>query len=147
MNTAIGDAAAGELSANQVVIALDTNVLARCLVGDDAGQAEAARRVIEETLTPSTPGFVSMVVAVEQSWVLDRVYGCRAEQVASIFAELIASPTIVVEHAAAVAAAITQPHAELANNLLHEIGKAHGCSRTIKFDRKFARLADVELAT
>ena len=128
------------------MIALDTNVLVRYLVGDDARQAVVARRVIEETLTPSEPGFVSLVVLVELSWVLDRVYGCRVHQVASIFAELIASPTILVENAAAVAAAIAQPHVDLADHLLHEIGKAHGCARTVTFDRRFARLPGVELA-
>ena len=129
------------------MIALDTNVLVRYLVGDDAKQAAVATRVIEEILTPSEPGFVSLVVLVELSWVLDRVYGCQVNQVASIFAELIASPTILVEQAAAVAAAIARPHDDLADNLLHEIGKTHGCARTVTFDRKFARLPGVELAT
>ncbi|MDB5423361.1 MAG: hypothetical protein JWQ29_777 [Phenylobacterium sp.] len=128
------------------MIALDTNVLVRYLVGDDARQAAAARRVIEETLTPSEPGFVSLVVLVELSWLLDRAYGCRLDQVASIFAELIASPTILVENAAAVAAAIAQPQVDLADHLLHEVGKIHGCARTVTFDRKFARLPGVELA-
>lgn len=129
------------------MIALDTNVLVRYLVGDDAKQAAVARRLIEETLTSSEPGFVSLVVLVELSWVLDRVYGCPVNQVVSIFAELIASPTILVEQAAAVSAAIAQPHDDLADNLLHEIGKTHGCARTVTFDRKFARLPGVELAT
>jgi predicted nucleic-acid-binding protein len=129
------------------VIALDTNVLVRYLVGDDAKQAAAARRVMEETLTPSEPGFVSLIVLVELNWVLDRVYGCRLSQIVSIFAELIASPTILVENVAAVTAAIARPHIDLADNLLHEIGKIHGCARTVTFDRKFARLPGVELAT
>jgi predicted nucleic-acid-binding protein len=128
------------------VIALDTNVLVRYFVGDDAGQAAVARRVIEETLTASEPGFVSLIVLVELSWVLDRVYACPAGQIASIFSELIASPTIMVEQSAAVASAIALPHDDLADSLLHEIGRAHGCARTITFDRKFARLPGVDLA-
>lgn len=128
------------------MIALDTNVLVRYLVEDDAVQAAVARRIIEDVLTPAAPGFVSLIVLVELSWVLDRAYGCSTEQVASIFAELIASPTIVVERAAAVAAAIAQPHPDLVDCLLHEVGKAQGSERTITFDRKFARLAGVEIA-
>ena len=128
------------------MIALDTNVLVRYLVDDDAMQAAVARRVIEETLTPSEPGFVSLIVLVELNWVLDRVYGCRVNEITSIFSELIASPTILIEQAAAVAAAIAQPHNDLADSLLHEIGKIHGCTRTVTFDRKFARLPGVELA-
>jgi predicted nucleic-acid-binding protein len=129
------------------VIALDTNVLVRYLVGDDAQQAAVARQVIEETLTSSDPGFVSLVVLVELNWVLMRVYGCPASQVASICAELLASPTIVVEQASVVAAAIALTHEDLADNLLHEVGKSHGCARTVTFDRRFARTPGVELAT
>jgi predicted nucleic-acid-binding protein len=128
------------------VIALDTNILVRYLVGDDARQAAVAGRVIEDTLTASDPGFVSLVVLVELSWVLSRVYGCTTGEIAAIFAELIASPTILVEQSAAVATAIALPHDDLADNLLHEVGKAHGCSHTVTFDRKFARLPSVELA-
>ena len=128
------------------MIGLDTNILVRYVVGDDTKQAAVARRVIED-LTPSEPGFVSLVVLLELSWVLVRVYGCRVSQVTSIFAELIASPTILVEQSATVTAAITLPHDDLADSLLHEIGKAHGCARTVTFDRKFARLPGVELAT
>ncbi len=128
------------------MIALDTNVLVRYFVGDDPAQAAVARRVIEETLSPTEPGFVSLVVIVELNWVLIRVYGCPVSQVVAICAELIASPTIVVEQATAVAAALALPHDDLADNLLHELGKSHGCERTVTFDRKFARLTGVELA-
>lgn len=128
------------------MIALDTNVLVRDMVGDDTTQAAIARRVIEDTLNPSEPGFVSLVVLVELSRVLVRVYGCPAKQVTAIFTELIASPTILVEQSAAVATAISLPHDDIADNILHEIGKTHGCARTVRFDRKFARLPGVELA-
>lgn len=128
------------------MIALDTNVLVRYLVGDDAGQAETARRIVEEALTPAEPGFVSLIVLVELNWVLGRIYRCPHEQVVSIFSELLASPTILVEQAAAVAAAIAHPHDDLADSLLHEVGKANGCAQTVTFDRRFARLPGVALA-
>jgi predicted nucleic acid-binding protein len=44
------------------------------------------------------------------------------------------------------AAAIAQPRPDLADTLLHEVGKARNCERTVTFDRKFARLPGVELA-
>ncbi|MDZ4370468.1 MAG: type II toxin-antitoxin system VapC family toxin [Phenylobacterium sp.] len=128
------------------MIALDTNVLVRYLVGDDVQQAETARRIIEDVLTPAEPGFVSLIVLVELSWVLGRVYRCPHEQIASILAELLASPTIHVEQPAAVSAAINHRHDDLADSLLHETGRLQGCARTVTFDRKFARLPGVELA-
>ena len=128
------------------MIALDTNVLVRYLVQDHPEQAAIATRIIEDELTPSEPGFLSLVVLVELSWVLDRIYRCPARQVANIIAELLASPTLLVEQSGVVAAAIARPEGELADNLLHEVGKAHGCAQTVTFDRRFARLPGVELA-
>lgn len=103
-------------------------------------------RIIEETLNSAAPGFVGLVVLVELSWVLARIYGCSSDQVDSIVAELIARPTILVEQATVVAAAIAQAHPDLADAPLHEVGKANGCERTVTFDRMFARLPGVELA-
>jgi len=56
------------------MIALDTNVLVRYLVRDDAEQAEAARALLE-SLTTDRPGYVCREVAVELVWVLERAYG------------------------------------------------------------------------
>lgn len=127
------------------MIALDTNVLVRYVVEDDPEQAAIARRVIEESLSPVEPGFVSLVALIEMNWVLMRAYGCSAQQVTDICAELLASPTIVVEQASAVAAALASSHDDFGDNLLHELGRAQGCVRTVTFDRKFARQAGVEL--
>jgi predicted nucleic-acid-binding protein len=135
------------LASVDVLIALDTNVLVRYLTQDDPQQAAIARRVIEDDLTASEPGFVSVVVLVELSWVLGRAYRCPPGQIARIISELMASPTILVEQAAAVAAALSLPHEDLADSLLHEVGRAHGCARTVTFDRRFARLPGVELAS
>ncbi len=53
--------------------AVDTNVILRYLVGDDAEQAEAARTLIDG-LTPGNPGFICREVAIEVTWVLERSY-------------------------------------------------------------------------
>ena len=127
------------------MIALDANMLVRYFVEDDPEQATLARGVIEDRLSSSFPGFVSLIVLVELSWVLRRVYECTAGQVAEIFSHLMSSPVIVVEQADQVAAALRFGCEDLADGLLHAVGQAHGCSATVTFDRHFAKLAGVEL--
>ena len=65
------------------MIALDTNVLVRYLVNDDAEQANAAR-VLLESLTAEEPGFVCREVMVELVWVLQRAYGFARGRIAMV---------------------------------------------------------------
>jgi predicted nucleic-acid-binding protein len=57
------------------MIGLDTNILVRYLVQDDAIQSPRATQIIEHQLTEEQPGFISLVTMVETVWVLDRFYG------------------------------------------------------------------------
>jgi predicted nucleic-acid-binding protein len=127
------------------VIALDTNILVRYAVADDPEQSAIAARLIETELTPDRPGFVSLVAVAELSWVLRRVYGGSADAVATILRALLSSPQIVVENPEALERALDRPEHELADALIHEIGAGAGCEKTVTFDRKFARLAAVEV--
>ena len=52
------------------MVAIDTNILIRFLTGDDAAQADRARRLIE-----SNPVWVSTTVLLESEWVLRRLLG------------------------------------------------------------------------
>ena len=72
------------------MIALDTNVLVRYLVDDDAEQAEAARTLLEG-LTSERPGFVCREVMVELVWVLQRAYGLSRDRIAAVLEALVAA--------------------------------------------------------
>ena len=71
------------------MIGLDTNVLVRYLTQDDKAQAAAATRFIEKTLTPETPGFISLVALVEVVWVLETCYHCTRQDIAAIIERLL----------------------------------------------------------
>ncbi|MGD9787042.1 MAG: type II toxin-antitoxin system VapC family toxin [Sulfuricellaceae bacterium] len=59
------------------MIALDTNILARFLLNDDAGQAQAAARLLSQKQTFTVPP----TVLLELVWVL-KVNGCTREEIA-----------------------------------------------------------------
>ncbi|MGH6780958.1 MAG: PIN domain-containing protein [Sphingomonadaceae bacterium] len=127
------------------MIALDTNILVRYFVGDDPEQSARAKALIEEQLNEDDPGLVSTVVIVELDWVLQSIYGVSAADVRAIIAKLLEARQLVIEHADAVEAAIAGANGDLADALIHETGRLNGCSHTITFDRKFARMEGVEL--
>lgn len=78
--------------------AIDTDVLVRYLVRDDAEQAEAARALLEG-LTRERPGFVCGEAVVEVVWVLERVYRFGRVEIADVLLELLATDCLVFESA------------------------------------------------
>ncbi len=127
------------------MITVDTNILARYIVGDDSAQSAVATRLIETELTAEDPGFITVVVIVELAWVLTKRYGASVETVTAVFRTLLASPQIVVEDPDLVERALALRHEDLADALIHEAGRAAGSARTVTFDRRFARTPGVEL--
>jgi predicted nucleic-acid-binding protein len=127
------------------VIALDTNVLVRYLAQDDREQAKAATRLMEERLTAGDPGFISAIVLCEIIWVLESCYDLKRADIVSIIKTLLDTRQIVVDEANAVGAALNHSSVDLVDAIIHEVGRSRQCHRTATFDRKFARLAGVEL--
>ena len=60
------------------MIGLDTNVLVRYIMQDDAKQSLKATKLME-SLTVDEPGFVSLVSMVELGWVLSSSYDLNRE--------------------------------------------------------------------
>ena len=129
------------------MIALDTNILIRYFAQDGGVQAAAATAVIEEGLSDEQPAFLSLITIIEMIWVMRRAYGLDSQGIATVVRGLLAAPQFVIQDSAIVTGALEQEGHDMADVLIHEIGKAHGCDKTLAFDRKFARLAGVELLT
>jgi len=64
------------------MIGIDTNVLVRYVVQDDARQAAVANQFIETTLRDDEPGWIASVVLCEFVWVLEAAYGYTRNAIA-----------------------------------------------------------------
>ena len=80
--------------------AVDTNVLARLFVMDDAGQLVAARQAMAEDSI-----FVPKTVMIELEWVLRGGYGQSRTTIAAAIETILATANVEVEDAPAVARA------------------------------------------
>ncbi|MHB8530251.1 MAG: PIN domain-containing protein [Caulobacteraceae bacterium] len=130
------------------MIGLDTNVILRHLLQDDAVQSARASAYIEGRLTQAEPGFVSVVAMVETVWVLERVYRFTHVEIASAVERLLQVGVLVIEHAAEVfiaMVALRSGRGAFADALIAALGASAGCSHTITFDRGAARLGGFEL--
>jgi predicted nucleic-acid-binding protein len=131
------------------MIGLDTNILVRYLTQDDRLQSAKANAIIERRLTEETPGFVSIVVMVETVWVLDRAYGLSAQKIAAAVERVLQTDVLVIENEQEVFTAmiaLKEGQGSFADSVIAELGLKAGCSCTLTFDHKAARLRGFELA-
>lgn len=132
------------------MIGLDTNVLVRYLAQDDPAQSRAATSIIEGQLTEDGPGFISIVTVVETVWVLDRAYGLSAGAIAGAIERILQTDVLIVENEQQVFTAMTalkEGLGSFADALIGALAAQAGCSRTLTFDRKAARLPGFELVS
>lgn len=124
------------------MIGLDTNVLIRYVVQDDAVQAAAATRLIESQCSGDAPGFISHLVLVELCWVLGRGYGYDRKVQASVIYALLMTAELCVQESESVWLALRlfeKGSADFADYLIGQINKDEGCETTWTFDRKAAK--------
>ena len=124
------------------MIGLDTNVLVRYIVQDDAEQAEAAERLIEGRCTAQSPGYVGIPVLAELVWVLVSAYRYERPLVASVIRQLLRTAEFLVENRESAWSALREFEAggaDFADCLIGHRNRAQGCELTFTFDRSAAR--------
>ena len=123
------------------MISLDSNILIRLATGDTPEQAAACKYLVDHSLTPEAPGFVSTVAMVELFWTLRRIYRFPVAKTLAFIEVVLRSVNIVVERQELVAAAVQstrQVGTDFADGLIAMIGEAAGCSHTLTLDEAFA---------
>lgn len=119
------------------MIGLDTNVLVRYIMQDDARQSALAGRLID-SLSNEAPGFVSLVSVVELGWVLSSAYGLDRAQLVAALEGLLRAKEIVVDRVETVWKALRiyeRGQADFADCLIERTASGAGCGRTMTFDR------------
>lgn len=116
--------------------AVDTNVLVRMVVGDDAPQATAAEAFVRQG------AWVSQLVLAETTWVLESVYDLGAEQLATAIEMLLNHQALTVQESDTVARALAlfrdRPALGFSDCLVLEVARAAGHLPLGTFDRDLA---------
>lgn len=120
------------------MIALDTNVLVRFLVEDDAVQAAKAAALIEQAISDNATLFISDVVLCEAVWALTSRYGFPRAEVAEVLRRLVdadhlsfSAPSQIVR----ALAAFSTGKGDFADYVIREHSLAAGCTAVATFDQ------------
>ncbi len=118
--------------------AVDTNLLVRLLVRDDASQVTAAEAFV------ARGAWVSHLVLAETLWVLDAVYDRSPAQIATAVDRMLNHKELTLQDAEVVALALdhfrARPSLGFSDCLVLEIARKAGHLPLGTFDRNLARL-------
>jgi len=130
------------------MIGLDTNVLVRILVRDDADQADRAKRFFDAN-DESPPSFlINDVVLAELAWVLESLYGFGTTDISRAVRSLLDNASIAFESSEVVALALARFESvavSFADCLIAAKNEAARCAFTATFDRSMRKLPGVKV--
>jgi predicted nucleic-acid-binding protein len=130
------------------MIGLDTNVVIRLLVQDDPAQLRRARKAVQQHCSEDDPGLINSIVLVEVFWVLGSVYDYEREEVVKAIEGLLQIREIEIQYRTEAWEALRrfqEGKVGFADCYLGSINRENGCSSTLTFDKKAAKLDWFEL--
>lgn len=129
------------------MIGLDTNVLVRYIMQDDAAQAARAARVMD-ALTSDEPALITLISVVELVWVLDACYDLDRRQIVTALETVLRTKELRVERAEQIWQALRSfrdGRGDFTDCLIERCASAEGCERMLTFDRAAAKHAGMTL--
>ena len=120
---------------------LDTNVLVRLLVDEDAAQTQRAVALLESAEGAGESLFVSSLVLLELVWVLESAYACTRAEVLDALTRLTMMQVLRIDRLDAVHRALALARTSkqgLADLLIGACAVAGGCTSVLTFDRAAA---------
>jgi len=124
------------------MIGLDTNILLRAVLKDDAVQSPLAVDFLSR-LTADAPGLIDDIALAEFVWTLERTADYKRGEIARALRAMLNSRSYCFLNRGIVSKALTRFEAEkkigFADALIGEVNLAAGCSTTFTFDAGAAK--------
>ena len=130
------------------MLGIDTNVMLRLVVADDAEQTRRARKLVEKAQSGNEPVLVSLLVLLESEWVLRSRYEFSRQALLGIFRALPEARELSFEDEPALEEALFRwkdNPGEFSDCLITAHNRQMGCRATATFDGKAARLPGTEV--
>lgn len=121
------------------MIGLDTNVLARFLLDDDAEQSPAARKAIRRAVAAGERLAICAPMFLELEWGLRSRAGADKASTVALLRQLLELHDVEIIDDGSVEVALEKHEAknvDFAECLFHSLYLAHGCNSMMSFDKQ-----------
>lgn len=129
---------------------LDTNVLVRYIVQDDAEQSLAATALIEGGEQAGETFFINQIVLCEVVWVVKGCYNAGRDEVGRMVEQILRTASFRIQRSAEVWSTLNiyrKTPADFADCLIACTNRAADCTETATFDRQAAQIEGFRLAS
>lgn len=121
------------------MVSVDTNVLVRLVIGDNAEQVRDAELFV------GNGAWASLLVVTEAIWVLCSVYGFNNSEIMAALEMLLAHRSLIIEDAEVVTDALklyrSKPKLRFTDCLILEVSKKTGHLPVGTFDRDLSKIS------
>lgn len=130
------------------MVSLDTNVLIRFIVEDDAAQFRLAAGLINKAKATGDLALVTTLVLLECEWVLRSAYQLSKAEIFTVLAGLLQAGEVNIENNPELEHALElwgDSAANFANCLILAHRRTLGCSTMYTFDKRASKLSNCSL--
>ena len=130
--------------------AVDTNILMRFLMNDDAPQSQIVYALFKRTEKRGDMLFVPVVVVLEMIWVLESAYSISRQEIIASINDLLSMPILAFEIQPAVQKFVISArknNLDLSDLLLAQAAAHSHCNKVYTFDKKASKFKLFELLT
>lgn len=130
------------------MIGLDTNLLVRYLVADDAEQLERVDRLVEHCRVSGERLYLNPVVLCETAWVLRSSYDYAKSEVLTALAKILEIRQFSIGDRELVIQALeayVERKGDFSDHLIGKLNRQAGCTFTATFDRALKGSPDFKL--
>lgn len=129
---------------------LDTNVLVRYIVQDDAEQSLAATALIEGGEQAGETFFINQIVLCEVVWVMKRCYSAGRDEIGRLVEQILRTASFRVQRSDEAWSALNlyrKDSSDFADCLITCANRAADCTETATFDRQAAQTTGFRLVS
>lgn len=128
--------------------AIDTNLLARFITGDDPDQARKVYNLFKKAATDNRTLFVPAVVIMELIWVLESRFSASRDEIIKTIGSILLMPVLQFEHQSAIQRFVRiaeMSNSDLSDLMIGLIASECGCKTVLTFDKKASKSEYFEL--